>query len=91
MQGICITISISFVNRFNIASIVLSLSLIDNLRTILLFAVVVSIRHRIKEYPTFLVWDMMTPTFPPRCRKCENSEKNQGTPGGPVGTLYNPF
>ena len=55
-----ITISISFVNRFNIASIVLSLSLIDNLRTILLFAVVVSIRQRIKKYPTFLVWDLMT-------------------------------
>ena len=65
MQGICITISISFVNRFNIASIVLSLSLIDNLRTILLFAVVVSIRQRIKKYPTFLVWDLMTPPPPP--------------------------
>ena len=35
------------------------------------------------------------PPFPPLAVEnviiLENSEKNQGTPGGSVGTLYNPF
>ena len=45
---------------------------------------------------TFLVWDLMTPPLPPllgveNVKIRENSEKNQGTSGGSLGTLYNPI
>ena len=43
----------------------------------------------------FLVWDLVTPPPSPldveNVKIQENSEKNQGTSGGPLGTLYNHF
>ena len=41
----------------------------------------------------FLVKDLMTPSplGVENVKIRENSEKNQGTSGGPLGTLYNPF
>ena len=45
------------------------------------------------ERGNFLPQDLMNP--PPlgveNVKIRENSQKNQGTPGGPLRTLYNPF